>query len=342
MSSSPRHFYTTSDLDRNTLDGLLERASWHRDGRRAGRPPEGTLLQRTLIAIFFDPSLRTRTSFQIAMAELGGQMVVLEAGGGLWKLESNEGVVMDGDAAEHVTDAARVLARYGQALAIRAFPRGEPWERTRTDPILTSFMRSAGVPVINMESALYHPCQAMADLLTLQERLGSIEGQKIVCTWAPHPKALPTAVSNSFLLATSRFGANLTLACPPGYDLDPEILGRIQSQTETAGGRFQIEHDQRAALEGAQAVYVKSWGSLEAHNDPEAEALLRSPHADWTLTETRLTGAPEAFVMHCLPVRRGVVLGGEVLDGPRAAVYDQAEHRLHAQKAILEWVYESV
>ncbi|MDP7033473.1 MAG: N-acetylornithine carbamoyltransferase [Planctomycetota bacterium] len=339
MTSEMRHFYSTSDLDLETLRHLLERGDWHKTKRQSGDRSAESLKGQTLVAVFFDPSLRTRTSFQLAVAELGGQIVTLEAGAGLWNLESEENVVMDGSAAEHIKDAARVLGRYGQALAVRAFPKGNDWSITRSDNTLNSFCRWAGVPVINMESALYHPCQAMADLMTLRERLGNLQGRRIVCTWAPHPKPLPTAVPNSFTLAASRFGVDLTLACPEGYDLDPDILARIRTQTESSGGQFQIERDQQKALEGAQAVYVKSWGSLDHYGQPDAESHLRSQYTDWTIDEKRLGSTENAFVMHCLPVRRGVVLGDDVLDGPRAAVYDQAENRLHAQKAILEWVY---
>ena len=330
-----RYLRTLQDLPDETLRRLLDRAAAFRD-----EPHSSSLAGRRLGMIFFDPSLRTRVSFQVAMADLGGTSVVLDVGDGVWNLETRDGVVMDGDAAEHVRDAARVLSRYVDALAVRAFPRGGDWPTARADAILSSFLAHTDVGVVNMESALYHPCQALADLRTIEDRLDTVAGRRIALTWAWHPKALPMAVPHSFALAASRLGANLTIVAPEGYDLDPTIEERVRANAAASGGSVERSID-RDGVEGAEVLYVKSWGSLADFGDPDAEAARRAPHRDWIVDLDLHARTQRALVMHCLPVRRNVVIADEVLDGLSSVVYDQAENRLHGQKAILEWILEA-
>lgn len=287
--------------------------------------------------VFLDPSLRTRSSMETAMFLHGGHALVLEPGKGSWALETEPGVVMDGATVEHVTEAARVLARYADALAVRAFPKGTDWAVEREDRLIRDFARFSDKPVINLESSRRHPCQALADAMTLRERLGETRGKKFVLAWAWHPKALPTAVPASAALAAAQLGMEVVIARPPGYDLDPEDQALIEKLARESGGSAQLCDDLDAGLAGADAVYVKSWGSLQAFGRPEEERALRTPFREWRMTAPRLhvTRGGRGIVMHCLPVRRNVEIDDAVLDGPNSVVVDEAENRLHAQRALL-------
>jgi N-acetylornithine carbamoyltransferase len=231
-----------------------------------------------------------------------------------------------------------VLGRYADALGIRAFPRGKDWATAREDPIVNGFARHCEKPVINLESARRHPCQALADAMTLREKLGETAGKRFVLTWAWHPKALPTAVPVSAALAAARLGMEIVIARPPGYELDPEDTALVRRLAQQSGGEFvHIIDDPDDALVGADAVYVKSWGAVKLYGRPEEEAALRTGLRDWRLTPARLrsTRGGKGVVMHCLPVRRNVEIDDAVLDGPNSVVVDQAENRLHAQRALL-------
>jgi N-acetylornithine carbamoyltransferase len=298
----------------------------------------GGLEKKLLALVFLDPSLRTRTSFEAAMFLHGGHAVVLEPGRGSWPLETDIGAVMDGSSVEHIIDAARVLGRYADAVGVRAFPRGSSWAEARKDEVVKSFARYCEKPVINLESARRHPCQALADAMTLQEKLGDVRGKRFVLTWAWHPKPLPTAVPVSAALAAARLGMEIVIARPEGYELDPEDTALVRKTAQEAGGEFvHISEDPDDALVGADAVYVKSWGSVKLYGNPEEEARARAGLRDWRLTASRLrsTRGRKGIVLHCLPVRRNVEIDDAVLDGPNSAVIDQAENRLHVQRALL-------
>ena len=287
--------------------------------------------------VFLDPSLRTRSSMETAMFLHGGHALVLEPGKGSWALETEPGAVMDGATVEHVIEAARVLSRYADAIAVRAFPKGADWAVEREDHLMKNFARYSERPVINLESARRHPCQALADAMTLRERLGDTRGKKFVLAWAWHPKALPTAVPASAALAAARLGMEIVITRPPGFDLDPEDQALIQRLARETGGTAQLCDDLDAGLAGADAVYVKSWGSLESFGRPDEERERRAGLRDWRLTARRLaaTRGGRGIVMHCLPVRRNVEIDDAVLDGPNSVVVDEAENRLHAQRALL-------
>jgi N-acetylornithine carbamoyltransferase len=320
-----RDFISTEEWHPEEIDRILDLA-----GRvKQGEFPGG-LEQKVLAMMFLDPSLRTRSSFETAMFLHGGHALVLEPGKGSWTLETEPGVIMDGAGVEHLIDAARVLARYADALAVRSFPKGTEWTVEREDRIIRNFAKYSDKPVINLESVRRHPCQGLADALTLQEKLGSPRGKKFVLQWAWHPKPLPTAVPVSAALAAAHLGMEVTIVHPPGFELDPDDLQSIATLAEARGGQAVVTHDRPAALDRADAVYVKSWGALGAFGRPEEERALRVPHRDW-----RMTDAGTSIVMHCLPVRRNVEIDDAVLDGPNSAVYDQAENRLHVQRALL-------
>ncbi len=330
---SGRDFLAMEDWSPEAVDALLRLALEVKAGK-----VRGGLERKVLAMMFLDPSLRTRTSFETAMFLHGGHAVVLEPGKGSWAIETELGVVMDGTGVEHIIEAARVLGRYADALAVRAFPKGNDWEQERADPIIHNFARYCEKPVINLESVRRHPCQGLADAMTLSEKFGGdTHGKKFVLQWAWHPKPLPTAVPASAAIAAAHLGMDIVVARPPGYDLDPEDHLAIRSLAEARGGSLTSSDDCEAAVNGADAVYVKSWGSLDHFGRPDQERALRDQHREWRMTEDLATATRDGrgIVMHCLPVRRNVEIDDAVLDGPNSVVIDQAENRLHAQRALL-------
>lgn len=335
-----RDFLAVEDWSLAEVEALLALAARVKRGEFPGG-----LERKVLAMVFLDPSLRTRTSFEAGMFLHGGHAVVLEPGKGSWALETEDGVVMDRDSVEHVTEAARVLGRYADALAVRAFPRGADWAAAREDAVLRQFARHCEKPVINLESSRRHPCQELADAFTLRERLGDTRGKKFVLTWAWHPKALPTAVPVSAALAAARTGMDVTIAAPEGCDLDAEDLLRIQALSrEAGGGPVRVVHSQAAAIAGADAVYTKSWGPVSMFGQPGVQRPWFDQHRDWRLTAEQMssTRGGQGIAMHCLPVRRNVEMDDAVLDGPQSAVVDQAENRLHVQRALLLTMIGSV
>jgi N-acetylornithine carbamoyltransferase len=299
---------------------------------------DGGLEKKVMAMVFMDPSLRTRTSFETAMFLHGGHAVVLEPGRSSWTLETEAGAVMDADRVEHIREAARVLGRYADVVGIRSFPRGGAWPAVREDRVVRDFAQFCEKPVINLESVRRHPCQQLADSLTLRERLGDPRGKRFVLLWSWHPKALPTAVPASAALAAAHLGMEIVIARPEGYELDPEDTALIRRIAQERGGEFvHIMNDPDEAVVGADAVYVKSWGSLKHFGQPEEERAVRAGLRDWRMTGARLrsTRGGKATVMHCLPVRRNVEIDDDVLDGPSSAVVDEAENRLHVQRALL-------
>jgi N-acetylornithine carbamoyltransferase len=328
-----RDFLALEDWPAEDIEELLALAARVKRGE-----VNGGLEKKVLAMVFLDPSLRTRTSFETAMFLHGGHAVVLEPGRGSWALETESGAVMDGDTVEHIVEAARVLGRYADALGVRAFPRGNDWALARQDAIVRTFARFSEKSVINLESARRHPCQALADAMTLREKLGDPSGKRFVLTWAWHPKPLPTAVPASAALAAARLGMEIVIARPEGFELDPEDTALVRKLAQQSGGEFvHIIDDPDDALVGADAVYVKSWGSVKLYGKPQEEAALRAGLRDWRLTPSRLrsTRGGKGIVMHCLPVRRNVEIDDTVLDGPNSVIVDQAENRLHSQRALL-------
>ncbi len=326
-----QHFLAPTSLDEAATRALLDRAR-----ELKADPIRRDLHGRSIGLLFFNPSLRTRSSMDIGAYQLGGHALTLDVGVGTWKLEHRDGKVMDGDAAEHIRDAAKVLSRYVDALAIRSFPERISWGEDRRDPIITAFSRWADVPVINLESALYHPCQSLADRMTIEERLGATRGEPIVISWAWHPKPLPMAVPNSILVEAAKAGMDVRLAHPEGWELDAEVMQTAREQAAASGGSVSVHHDLRDALPGARVVYAKSWGSITNYRHPEEEERLKAPlRHTWRIGMEHMEATDGACFMHCLPVRRGVVVDDAVLDSDRNAAYDEAENRLHVQKALM-------
>ena len=326
-----RDFLTTVDLSTDELNALIESARSFKTAADRSKPLTG----KSVALVFFNPSLRTRASMQVGIYELGGNPVVLEPGGTSWTLEHREGAVMDADKTEHVAEFVRVLGRYCVAIGVRTFAALKDWEAERVDPILNAFAKYANVPVINLESAMHHPCQALADMLTIREKLG--EGRrKVLLTWAWHPKPLPMAVPNSFALAAAQMGHELVIAHPQGYELDDDLIAQVRQQAAGAGGSVRIEHDIDVAFDSAEVVYAKSWGSKNFYGTAERDIAARAPYrGKWIVDEAKMARTKSAIFMHCLPVRRNVIVADAVIDSAASVVIDEAENRLHMQKAIL-------
>lgn len=269
--------------------------------------------------IFLNPSFRTRLSLQVAAGNLGAEAIVFNIGKDGWALELEEGVIMDGNKPEHVKEAAAVIGRYFDVVGLRSFPELKDRDSDYSEALLSSFIRYSGIPLVNLESATRHPLQSLADLMTIREHWKQKRKPKVVLTWAPHVKALPQAVPNSFAEWMLAAEMDLTIANPPGYDLAPQFRAKAT-----------VVHDQQEALKGADFVYVKNWSSYEQYG----KVLNTNP--SWTLGNEHLALTRGAKVMHCLPVRRGLVIKDEVLDGGQAIHLEQAENRVWAAQAVLK------
>ena len=290
---------------------------------------------RIVAALFFNPSLRTRTAVEIAAVSLGAHPVLHDVGGGTWKLEARDGAVMDGDKTEHVRDAVgKFLSGVVDCIGVRSFADiSLPYEENRADAVLNAVANAASVPVFSLESALYHPMQALADLLVLKNHLlGDPADHTVAITWAYHPKPLPMAVAHSALLAFCRAGYRVRLCHPDGFDLDEGVMSRAR---ETAGTRLTVTHDMEDGLAGANVIYAKSWGAKWEYRDGGGNPGARLGHKDWIVDARRQALATPGAFMHCLPVRRNVVVADEVIDGPNSWVAEQARSRVLTQAAVL-------
>ena len=274
---------------------------------------------KTLGMLFLNPSLRTRVSTQVAARNLGMEVIIFNIDKEGWQLEFVDGVVMNGKTTEHVKEAAAVLGQYFDILSVRTFPALKSKEEDYSEQVISQFVRYAGVPVLSLESATLHPLQSLADLVTIQEIFGNQRRPKVVMTWAPHVRALPQAVPNSFAQWMVNWGkADFVITHPEGYELDQKYTGNAV-----------IEPDQDKALDGADFVYVKNWSSVKEYG----KILTDDP--SWMITNGKLEKTNRAKVMHCLPVRRNLVIADEVLDGEHSVVVRQAGNRVWAAQAVL-------
>lgn len=329
---NPPHFLNTQDWSRVDLDALLHQAAQFR------LSPLGSQLSGKSIALlFFNPSMRTRTSFELGAHQLSGKAIVLAPGKDAWPIEFETGAVMDGDAEEHIAEVARVLSRYVDMIGVRAFPKFRDWSEDRQDRVLQSFARYATVPVINMET-ITHPCQELAHIMALQQHFGTtdLRGRKYVLTWTYHPKPLNTAVANSALTIATRYGMDVTLLCPtPEYALDDRYMELARRNAEDTGGSFRMTHAIDEAYEGAHVVYAKSWGAIPYFGRWEEEKPIRDAHRHFIVDEAKMARTDGAVFSHCLPLRRNVKATDAVMDSPACIAIDEAENRLHVQKAIM-------
>jgi N-acetylornithine carbamoyltransferase len=325
-----RHFLTTEDWSRTSLQSLIDHSADLRED------PVGEQLKgRTIALLFLNPSMRTRTSFEIGAFQLGAHAVVLEPGKGAWGIEFEPGVVMEGDAEEHIAEVAGVLSRYCDAIGLRAFPLFRDWTVDRQDRVIKALAEHASVPVINMET-IVHPCQELALMRTIQDHHGKPDGRKFVLTWTWHPRPLNTAVANSALLIASKFGMNITLLIPDdAYLLDERFMDAAYYQTEESGARLEITSDIESAYTGADFVYAKSWGALPFYGRPEEEAGLREPFRHFMVDEEKMALTNQARFSHCLPLRRNIKASDAVMDADYCVALDEAANRLHVQKALM-------
>jgi N-acetylornithine carbamoyltransferase len=301
------------------------------------RSPEPKALSGKILALlFFNPSLRTLASFQAGMARLGGSSFVISPGQGTWILETRDGVVMDGGAAEHVREAIPVLASYADALGIRSFAGGTDLAADLADSSFLDMARVCPVPLINLESAVNHPCQALGDWKTMDDLKIPTHGGRFVLSWAWHPKPLPLAVPAAAVHMAALRGMDVTLLRPEGFGLPEPVMERARRAAAHSGGSLRETADRAEALEGAHVIYAKSWTSPLHYGNPEAEAAFRAGLRDWCVGDHWFaTAAPDCRFMHCLPVRRNVVVKDSVLDGPRSVVVHEARNRMWAQMAVL-------
>jgi N-succinyl-L-ornithine transcarbamylase len=274
--------------------------------------------RKTIGLLFFNPSLRTRLSTQKAARLLGLDVMVMNFSNEAWAIEYEDGTIMSGLRSEHIKEAAQVVSQYCDIVAIRAFATLTDKEKDESEQVLNSFIKYASVPIVNMESATAHPLQALADALTLKEQVQK-KKPKIVLSWAPHPKALPHAVANSFINMINHQDADFVITHPEGYDLNPEIVGDNK-----------VVYNQNEALKDADVVYVKNWCSYNDYGK-----ILRTDNS-WMLTENKMKLTNDAFFMHCLPIRRNVVVSDAVLDHSKSLVIEQANNRTYAAQAILK------
>jgi len=324
-------FLSLADLSPGEVSELLDRAGW------LERHPEPEALKGKVLALlFFNPSLRTLASFQAGMSRLGGSSFVISPGQGTWVLETHDGVVMDGVAAEHVREAIPVLAGYGDALGIRSFAGGTDLQADLADATFRSMAAVCPVPLINLESAIDHPCQALADWKTMDDLDVPARGGKFVLSWAWHPKPLPLAVPAAAVHMAALRGMDVTVLRPDGFALPEPVMAKARAAAAILGGSVRETADRGEALSGAQVIYAKSWTSPRHYGDPQAEAAFRAGLRDWCVDDDWFsTAAPDCRFMHCLPVRRNVVVRDSVLDGPRSVVVHEARNRMWAQMAVL-------
>jgi N-succinyl-L-ornithine transcarbamylase len=281
---------------------------------------------KTLLTIFFNSSLRTRLSTQKAAMNLGMNVIVLDVNQGAWKLETERGVIMDGDKPEHLLEAIPVMGCYCDVIGVRAFARFESKADDYEEKIINQFIKYSGRPVFSMEAATGHPLQSFADLITIEE-FKEVERPKIVLTWAPHPKALPQAVPNSFAEWMNATGYDFVITHPKGYELDPRFVGNAR-----------VEYDQDKALAGADFVYAKNWS---AYADPNYGKVL-SQDRSWTITAEKMALTNNAFFMHCLPVRRNMIVSDDVIESPRSLVIPEAANREISAQVVLKRILEGL
>lgn len=284
---------------------------------------------KTIMLVFFNSSLRTRLSSQKAALNLGMNPIVLNIGQDSWKLETQLGVVMDSDKSEHLREAIPVMASYCDIIGVRSFAGLSDRDFDYNETILNQFIQYSGKPVISLESATVHPCQAFADLITIEEHRAG-KRPKVVMTWAPHPKALPQAVPNSFAQWMNAADVDFVITHPRGYELDPRFAG---------GAR--IEYDQMAALEGADFVYAKNW-SCPGVTQTRNYGKILSNDMSWTVDQAHMAVTNNAYFMHCLPVRRNMIVSDEVIDSPRSLVIPEAANRVVSAQVVMKRMLESL
>ena len=324
-------FNDLADFSPEQIEELLALA------RRLDEQPEPRALQGKVLALLFlSPSLRTLASFQAAMVRLGGGAFVISPDMSIHGLETRPGIVMDGAAAEHIREAVPVIASYGDAIGIRAFAERRNLDHDVADREFAEFRKLVNKPMINMESAINHPCQSLADWKTMDDLGMPRNGGRFVLSWAYHPKALPLAVPSAAVHMACMRGMDVTVLRPEGFELPEPIMAKAHDAANASGGSLRESDDRREAMEGAHVIYAKSWSSTRHYGDRIADEKLRRDLVDWCVDEPWFdNAADDCRFMHCLPVRRGVVVADRILDGPRSVVIQEARNRMLGQMAVL-------
>ncbi len=324
-------FNDLADFSNEEIRALLDLAN-----RLDAHPEPEALRGKVLSLLFLSPSLRTLASFQAAMTRLGGGSFVISPDMSIHGIETRPGIVMDGAAAEHIREAVPVIASYGDAIGIRAFAERKDLEHDMAEVEFNALTSLIDTPYINMESAMGHPCQNLADWKTLDDFDIPANGGKFVLSWAYHPKALPLAVPSSTLYTAARRGMDVTVLRPEGFELPEPLMQKASAAAEANGGSVTETNDRIEAMEGAHVIYAKSWSSTACYGDRHGDQKLREELVDWCVDEPWFGNAKDdCRFMHCLPVRRGVVVSEPVLDGPRSIVIHEARNRMVAQMAVL-------
>ncbi len=326
-----QRFNDLADFSIDELRALLKLAG------RLDREPEPRALQGKVLALLFlSPSLRTLTSFQAAMVRLGGSSFVVSPEMSIHGLESRSGIVMDGVAAEHIREAVPVIASYGHAMGIRAFADRLSLAQDLADRQFGELAALVDVPLINMESAVNHPCQSLADWKTLDDLGIPGNGGRFVLSWVYHPKPLPFAVPAAVLHMAGMRGMNVVVLRPPGFELPESIMNKAREAAQRMGGSISETPDRREAMQGAHVIYAKSWSSVSQYENRPGDEALRREFMTWCIDEPWFENAQaDCKFMHCLPVRRGVEVDDGVLDSPRSVVIKQARNRMVTQMAVL-------
>jgi N-acetylornithine carbamoyltransferase len=330
-----RHFITGCELSQAELLSLVDKALAIKRGEIPLPQHPGAIFTM----LFGSPSLRTRLSCASGIMKMGGYAQVLGLGDA-WILEHEEGVVMDGNKQEHIKEAAPVISGFSDliglrqcSLATRTVASQDSWASyKKADEFYSELIKYATVPVINLESNLYHPCQGMADLMTIKEFKGDLKHRKLALTWAPHPKALPLATPHSQILMPALAGMDVTLAFPQGFDLADEVLEAVGR----SAAKFTMTHNQKDALKDAEVVIAKSWAGEDFFVGQEIGYIRDYP--DWQMTEEKMQATKDGIFLHCLPIRRNVVASDDLLDSPRAHHLAEAENRMWTQIALIDFL----
>ena len=330
-----KRFVDLAEFTREEVLALLELA------RRLERQPEPRALSGKLLGLlFFNPSLRTLASFQAAMMRLGGQSLVVNPGQGSWQMETRTGVVMDGAAAEHIREGIPVLASYCDALGVRIFAEGRDLASDLAESTFSAIASLSDKPLVNLESAVNHPCQALADWKSLDD-LAIPRAARFVLSWAYHPRALPLAVPAAALHMAALRGMEVVVLRPDGFALPHTLMERARRAAAASGGSVWETSERAEALAGAHVLYVKEWGATDHYGDAALDAQLRAALRGWCVREDWFAATPDCRVMHCLPVRRNSAIADEVLDGARSVVQREAYNRLPVQMAVLHQLLRS-
>ncbi len=338
-----KHFISTADFTQAELVKIIKAAQVF---KTAGGNND-LLKNKILSMFFFNPSLRTRLSFIAGMNKLGGLAIDLSSGSGGYPFEFENNTVMDKTTSEHIKEAAAVVSRMSDAIAVRASDlittssesvKVKYWEELKKDTVVQSFAKYSQVPVINMESNVYHPCQGLGDAMTIIEKLGEPKDEKYVLTWAYHPKALPMATANSQFMSACDLGMNVTVAYPEGWELDEQIVSNAHARAKLSGGSLTFTNSQTEAFKDAKVICAKSWGAIKYYGDWDKEKRAKEDFKNWIVDKKKMDLTDNAYFMHCLPVRRNVEVTDEILDSNSSIVIDQAENRMWIQMAILDYL----